>query len=425
MSYLVAAAAALVVVVLAVLLIPLLSRRRAEPGADDREAPLAALRRQRQEIEEDFGRGALSAEERDAALADLVHRAGEEVPADAASPQKPLRATRPVWIAGALVLVPLIAVALYLKLGNPAAMDAPLPPHGTSASGKMPMDLETAVEMLAKKMADRPNDAEGWALLGRSYYALNRFPDAVAAFEKADRLKPDDPAMLADYADALGMVQGRNLSGKPKQLIERALKLDPHLQKGLALAASAEMNEGRMDASLAYWQRLKSEYPPNSEAAKQIDGVMDEIRTGSAGAVAAAPAAQSPGPAAAKPSSAPASAASAGTSVSGVVNLAGDLKGKVGPDDTLFIYARAVEGSRMPLAILRLSAKELPKRFSLDDSMGMGAGPKLSETPQVRIEARVSKSGTAMSSAGDLEGSSKPVKPGASDVAVLIDRVVQ
>jgi cytochrome c-type biogenesis protein CcmH len=424
MSSLVAAAAALVVIVLAVLLVPLLLRRRTEPGADDREAPLAALRRQRQEIEEDFARGALSAEERDASLADLVHRAGEEVPADAASPPKPSRATRPALIAGALLLVPLIAVGLYLKLGNPAAMDA-LPPHGMSASGKMPMDLETAVDMLAKKMQDHPDDAEGWTLLGRSYTALNRFPDAVAAFEKADRLKSDDPAMLADYADALGMAQGRNLSGKPKQLIERALKLDPHLPKALALAASAEMNEGRLEASLAYWERLKSGYPPNSEEAKQIDGVMDEIRGGGGGgAVAAAPAPQSP--AVAKPSPAPAaSPASGGTSVTGEVSIAGDLKGKVGPDDTLFIYARAVEGPRMPLAILRLSAKELPKRFSLDDSMGMGGGPKLSETPSVRIEARVSKSGNAMSSAGDLEGSSKPVKPGARDVAILIDRVVK
>ncbi len=78
----------------------------------------------------------------------------------------------------------------------------------------------------------------------------------------------------------------------------------------------------------------------------------------------------------------------------------------------------------MPLAILRIPAKELPKDFRLDDSMGMASGAKLSATPTVIVEARISRSGNAMPQAGDLSGRSGPVKPGASGVKVTIDQVV-
>jgi cytochrome c-type biogenesis protein CcmH len=218
--------------------------------------------------------------------------------------------------------------------------------------------------------------------------------------------------VLADYADALGMEQGRTLTGKPFALIKQALAADAHNRKALALAATAELDAQHVDASLGYWRQLLAELPPDSDEAKQVTGIIDEIRSTASGKPAQGPIAGAQ----------PAAASAAG--VSGTVSVGPPLETKVAPTDTVFIFARAVDGPRAPLAIMRVTAKDLPKTFTLDDSMGMG-GAKLSSAQNVRIEARVSKSGGATPQPGDLSGASAPVKPGARDVKVVIDRVVQ
>jgi cytochrome c-type biogenesis protein CcmH len=121
--------------------------------------------------------------------------------------------------------------------------------------------------------------------------------------------------------------------------------------------------------------------------------------------------------------SAPKAKGVSGKGISGSVRLAESLAGRISPSDTLFIYARAETGSRMPLAILRGGAGQLPKEFLLDDSMGMTPTAKLSEAAAVVVEARISKAGSAMAQPGDLLGTSKPVAPGATGVAIVIDRV--
>ena len=110
--------------------------------------------------------------------------------------------------------------------------------------------------------------------------------------------------------------------------------------------------------------------------------------------------------------------------MTGVVSIAPALAAQVGAGDTLFVFARAEGGSRMPLAILRRSARELPMRFVLDDSQAMAPTAKLSGAQAVRIEARVSRSGNAMPQPGDLVGSSAVVKPGARDVAIVVDKAL-
>ena len=124
------------------------------------------------------------------------------------------------------------------------------------------------------------------------------------------------------------------------------------------------------------------------------------------------------------PPAGPKAAPVPGKGISGTVKLADSLAGRVAATDTLFIYARAAQGSRMPLAILRLKASELPRQFRLDDTLGMTGGPALSATPQVRIEARVSRTGEATPKPGDLRGESAVVAPGAANVEIVIDRAV-
>lgn len=431
--------ALLIVAALAFVLVPLL-RPRARSGPTVREANLAVLRGQRQEIESDVTMGLLPTDARETALAELTARAEEDLAAPGEAPAAP--AGRP-WALAAFfaVLVPVASIALYQWVGTPGATD----PKAMAAATATPGDhqIEEMVAALEQKMKERPDDVQGWSLLARSYAATGKPEKALAAYARLAKLAPDDASALADYADALAMSRGRDLSGEPFELVMRALKADPRHPKALALAGTVTLNRGDFAASLAYWERLHMVVPPGSEDATQVANVIEEVRDRAAAAGKPLPpskvlaaAASQPRPVAppaqagapqppmgTAPAPSPAKAVP-GKSVSGTVKLADALAGKASPTDTLFIYARAETGSRIPLAILRGGAGELPKTFELDDSMGMSPAVKLSTTPSVVIEARVSKSGGAVMQPGDLVGTSMPVVPGAKGVAVVIDKVV-
>jgi cytochrome c-type biogenesis protein CcmH len=258
----------------------------------------------------------------------------------------------------------------------------------------------------------------GWTLLARSLAAMGRFPEAVRAFEHLLPLTPGDAQVYADYADALAMVQGRSPQGRPYELAKRALELDPHLPKALAIAASATLDAGDYKTSLGYWQALAAELPEGSEDRQQVDAAITELRDRARAAGEALPQA---GPLVGTAPPAPSAAAA---SITGSVSVAPQLAAKVDPNAILFIFARSEGGPRMPLAVLRLPARGLPTTFQLDDSLAMSPQMKISMASAVRIEARVSKSGNAMPQPGDLTGSSAVVKPGAREVHVVLDREV-
>jgi cytochrome c-type biogenesis protein CcmH len=285
--------------------------------------------------------------------------------------------------------------------------------------------IAAMVESLAQRLKQHPDDANGWVLLAHSYQALERFTEAADAYARADALIPNNASLLADYADTLAMAQGRKLEGAPAALIQRALAIDPKHKKALALAATVTLETHDLDASIAYWRRLAAELPAGSDEARQVADVIAEVdaakREGKGGSVAPSKRA---GATASAPSTPQGDKAAAGLAITGRVDLNGALASKVALNDTVFIFARAAEGPRMPLAVLRIPAKELPRDFSLDDSMSMAPGVKLSAAPSVIVEARISKSGNALPQPGDLFGRSAPLKPGATGVRITIDQVV-
>jgi cytochrome c-type biogenesis protein CcmH len=284
------------------------------------------------------------------------------------------------------------------------------------------------VESLAQRLKQRPDDADGWLLLAHSYQALERFAEAADAYAHADALIPNNASLLADYADTLAMAQDRRLEGAPAALIQRALAIDPKHKKALALAATVALETRDLDTSIAYWRRLAAELPAGSDEARQVADVIAEVdaakREGKGSSVAASKRAAANAPPASAPSAPRGSTGTAGSAIAGRVDLNAALASKVALNDTVFIFARAAEGQRMPLAVLRIPAKELPRDFSLDDSMSMAPGVKLSAAPSVIVEARISKSGNALPQPGDLFGRSAPLKPGATGVRITIDQVV-
>jgi cytochrome c-type biogenesis protein CcmH len=289
----------------------------------------------------------------------------------------------------------LLAAALYLLVGNPGAL-APQPdPHAITVQ-----QLEVMVERLAARLRESPDDVEGWKLLGRSYSALGRFPESAEAYAKAAARDPKDAQLLADFADVLAMAQGQRLEGDPEKLIARALELDPQNLKALALAGTAAFERKDFAQAVQLWSRMLPLVPPESEDARTIQASIAEAQSQL------------------KP-------ATASTSLNGTVRLSPELKGKVSPDDVVFIFARAAQGPPMPLAVKRAKAGELPLAFALDDAMAMAPGMQLSSFPRVIVGARISKSGSANPQPGDLQGASAPVANDAQGVSVVIDTVVR
>jgi len=397
-------AALLVVAVIALLLPPLWRAPRASGAADRREANLAIFRDQISELERERHDGLLAEADFVSARNELQRRLLDEVqPATTTPPAGNDSGGRKTALA-LLVIIPLAAAAGYTLLGSPRALD-PLQRQARLA----PQQIAEMVAGLVEKLRKNPDDSQGWVMLARSYKVLERFPEAAEAYSRAATLVDQDAALLADYADVLSRSHGGSLQGKPIELVERALRIDPDEPQALLLAGAAASDRQQFAAAATYWARLLAQLEPGSEEARALEAAIAKARE-----IAAAQAAgDKPG----KKLTADAGA------VSGEVTLSGKLVGTVKPDDVLFVFARAEEGPRMPLAAMRATVADLPLRFRFDDSMALGGGRKISDFKTVSVEARIAKAGMAQSSSGDLFGTLKGVKPGSQNLRLLIDQV--
>ncbi|MDO8346406.1 MAG: c-type cytochrome biogenesis protein CcmI [Rugosibacter sp.] len=319
------------------------------------------------------------------------------------------------------LLLPVSAVGLYALLGTPAALVAE-----TARTQPGATEMEALVTQLAQKMEKNPDDPQGWVMLARSYKALGRWEEAERAFARIPQVVAQDAALLADRAEVLAQHAG-SFEGQPRALLAQALRLDANATQALLLSGVDAFENKRYAVAIGHWQRLLKVIEPGSENAKPIEAAIARARERlgqKVGADDGPEVVQGKAPNAEKPaSSAPSVDAKtlAGNAVSGRVELAPALRAKAAPEATVFIFARAVNGPRMPLAVKRVTVADLPLDFSLDDSMAMQPGHGISSAAELRIEVRVSKSGQAMPGAGDLTGASAPVKPGAKGVRVVID----
>ena len=407
-------------VALAFLLTPLLRNRAGSgDGASRDSASLAVFRDQLAELDADLAAGSIDREQWEAARADLQRGLLEDAGAPAVAAAVPAPRSKAAAIVVA-VAVPLFAIGIYLVLGNPQGLDpskasaAQSAPHGLTQE-----QIEGMVARLAQHLESNPDDAEGWIMLGRSYTAMGRFGDAAAAFAKAEAKFPQNAELLADYADSLAMAQGQTLQGKPEALIQRALQADGNNLKALALAGTVEFEKQHFAKAAEYWKRMLPLLPPESEMGNSVRASIkdaeDKLGAAPASSTAAARADE-----AGKAKSSAATVAAKDARLSGTIKLAPALAARAAPEDTVFVLARPAQGSRMPLAAVRVKVKDLPLKFSFDDSMAMNPSAKLSDFSEVVVAARVSKSGNVMPQPGDLEGVSKPVHPGTSGMSVEI-----
>lgn len=401
MTAFVVIAAIMVAAALAWVLVPLLRRPHERPDLAREASNLAILKHQLAELETDRNAGTLSDTQYQQAKADVERRVLEEA-AGATQTAAVALPKRGRWTAVAVgVTLPVLAIALYLQLGG---LDA-FAPQKQPEQHVTREQIEGMVAGLAARLEREPNDARGWSVLAQSYYVMQRFPEAARAYAKLSELVPDNADVLADYADSLAMAQGRKIAGMPLDLARRALKIDPNQWKALALVASEAFERKDYKTAIAYWEQLQGVAPADSELAKAIAENIAEARELAGGAKAAA----ASGPIA---------------SIKGTVTLLPALAGRADPTDTVFIFARAPEGPRMPIAVVRRQVKDLPATFTLDDSQAMMPTMKLSSFKEVVVGARVSKSADAIPRSGDLQGQSAPVKVGATNVSIVINAIV-
>ncbi len=415
-------AALMIAAALAFVLVPLLRHARNTAPVDDT--------RRLRALDEALASGVIDADEYATKRAAFERNAA----APSATPNAPrARATFAALLAVALLL-PASALLLYRLVGAPAALDpanlAP-PPEAHSAA-----DMEKAIAGLATKLQQQPDDAQGWALLGRAYAATNRAEESRDAFKHAHEHAPDDADVAVEYAQALALAApDHKLQGESRALLEGVIAKDAKNQRALWLLGISDYQNAEYASAIARWKVLLPLLAPDSDVARSVRNEIADAEARRDGREPPAPEAAPDQAAAVAPNapdvestteSAPESGA-ASNAPRLTVNVALDskLKDKLDPDATLFVFARAASGPPMPLAIQRLKASQLPATVTLDDSMSMMPAMRLSKFPEVVVGARVSKSGNAMPQSGDLQTLSSPLDSHRSEpVALTIDQVV-
>lgn len=396
---------------LALLLRPFYLRQSAAATASQRQLNTAILREQLAKLEQDLAEGILGVEDYGQARAELQRRVLQDTNEADAAPT--LRAPRRTMLAVGLT-VPVVALGMYMLIGSPASMTEAA---GGAHAGQQ--DLVIMVEALARKLEKEPDNQQGWAMLARSYKVLGRSQEAELAFENAGAFIDNDAQALANFADVAASNAGGSFKGKPAMLIAKALKADPQNAMALWLSGTEALSREDYNGALATWGRLLPQLPPGSEDEKMLRGAIEEVRAraGQGAPLAAA------SPAAPTTTSTPTPAkTAAGPGVSGTVELAPGMKDKTAPSDIVMVIAR-LPGTRVPLAVLRASASELPMKFTLDDSMAMNPQALISTAKEVEIEARVSKTGMAKAEATDLLSAAQTVKVGAAGVTLRVAQV--
>ncbi|CAM3638738.1 c-type cytochrome biogenesis protein CcmI [Polynucleobacter arcticus] len=301
-------------------------------------------------------------------------------------------------IIGICIFVVLLSAGLYFFLG-----DATRIAENKADKPATQESVEKMVAEFAAKMENEPDNLKGWAMLARSYRILGRNVDAEKAYARAGSFVDSDPQLLADYADVLATNANGSFAGKPLQLINKALALDPNNLLALWLSGTAAFNAQNYKLAVQSWEKLAKQLPPDSDEFREISASIAEARSKGGLSPASPPAVSSPG-------------------VSGQINIAPDLKSQIKPGDVLMVIARK-PGERMPVAVLKTAVTAFPINFVLNDALAMSPSALISQLTEVSVEVRISKTGMAMPESGDLISTPQTIKVGTTNTRLKIDQV--
>lgn len=388
------AAGLLLLIALSFILIPVLRARRAQ-REEDRTALNVALYQERvAELQAQHEEGVLTVEQLEAGRAEAARELLADTEGAAPVRESTLGKTLPILAA---IMVPVLGLGLYLHYGASDKVQL------TQEFSQPPQSLEEMVTRLERAAAAQPDSAEGLYFLGRAYMAQNRPAAAAKVFERTVALAGRQPELLGQWAQAQYFADDKKWSDKTQALTDEALKADPKEVTSLGLLGIAAFEAKRYQEAIGYWQRLMNELPEGDQSRAALEGGIAKAREqllASGGQVQAAPATK------------------AQASIKVSVDLAGALKDKVLPGDSVFIFARAVSGPPAPLAVKRVTVADLPITVELGDVDAMMPQLKLSNFPEVQLVARVSRAGQP--TAGEWAGRSKPLPSSTKELQQLV-----
>ncbi len=253
-----------------------------------KKANIAVYRDQLSELEADLRNGIVSDEQYAQEREEIERRLLE----DTATTKSKKTATAPAVARNtAYVLgigLPLAAVIFYLSVGSPTSISEPpqvasAPRQTVAPQERTQEQIAANVDKLAQRLQSNPNDPQGWTMLARSYNSMEKWNEAAGAYAKATEQNPNNSDLWAEYALATAMTNGRSLEGKPMELIDRALKVDPQNAKALQLAGSAAFQAKDYKKAIDYWQRVLKQVPSGSEVGQLITERIDEAKKLEAG----------------------------------------------------------------------------------------------------------------------------------------------
>jgi cytochrome c-type biogenesis protein CcmH len=395
-----------------ILLWVLLREKEPVTQASQAKANAKVYRDQISDLDREHDSGHISDEEWQQSRDELSLRLLEDTSAvddPAAKAEKPA-----IWTAVVLaVALPLGSMGFYMWVGQPEALN----PLALKTPDQVdPKDLTKMAQTLAEKLQAKPDNLQGWVMLGRTYRTLENFDAALQAYDRALKLSDDDDLKL-ERIEVIAMQRQGQFEGEPWNVIREVLQRDPQHFGALLTAGSASYAEGKLADALKYWEKARLPLEANNPDLPGLDSAIATVRDKMglpAKAVSSAPS----GPASGVSS---ANALPSGLNVSGQISLSAAMKAKANPNDAVFVYATPANGDRMPLAILKTTVSQLPLNFTLDDSTAMTPERKLSMAGEVLVKVRVSKSGNAMPQSGDLSGGTAgPVKVGTQGLKIEI-----
>ena len=384
----------LLVLVLVLLLRPFIFPPKVE-ATSRRQMNATIYREELEKLETERVAGSINSADYEIAHAEMRQRLFQDTDEE---DDRSVMGSSKITAIGLCLFIAVLSAGFYFALGDATRI--------AQTNTQQPMTQEGVEKMVAQfaaKMEQDPSNLQGWVMLARSYRILGRNQEAAKAYERAGSFIESDPQLLADYADVLASNANGSFSGKPLQLINQALKLDPNNLMALWLSGTASYAAGNYKAAVQIWEKLAQQVPPGTEDARSIEASIADARA--KGGL-----------------SSKASVSTKG--VSGKIEISTDLKSKVKSGDIVMVIARK-PGERMPVAVLRTGISDFPMNFSLTDALAMNPSAPLSQLSEASIEVRISKTGMAKPEAGDLISTPQIVKVGANNIRLVIDQVRQ
>ncbi len=402
----------LLALALIILVLPILPTPRLSDTTDRQHQNIQIAREKKALLDKLLKQAELNQDEYDEALQDLQTSLALDLERDEKlAEQQPGKWI--VWFFA--IMVPVLSIGLYLKLGeyrvieNPVLAEVDKTQRASNTSNPQDMSIEAMLDRVKQRLRDNPEDAEGWFILGRTLMSMQQIDEAVTAFQRTYELVGDEPGVMFTLADALALQNKGILAGKPFELVKRGLEISPRDPTGLWLAGLAAEQRKEYRLAHEYWRSMLPLISEDVESSTEIRRLMAILEKRDPSIEAVTTVAVAP----------------AGASISLMVDLDVKLRDQAAPGDSVFVYARAMQGPPMPLAVKKLTVGDLPASVSLSDSDAMMPTMKLSSFDQVVIGARISKSGNPVAQVGDLFVEMKFVdsKNPPSDLSLLISQV--